>query len=205
MGTMRFAERIKRFWRNLSDFLTLVSLLAAIGISAVWVSRVLPRGWQIPLSLHYRASARESVNIVGGSNYIYFNRIQWGENPVIGPRASNTAAANAFKQGYANLALDYDNRRLAFKHYHGAVFSTTARGRIAMVGTSSNYGIGMGYFTLLFLVLPALRLPAVIRWVKQRKARKLDHCAKCGYDLRGSIDRCPECGTPASKTGSVWI
>ena len=41
-------------------------------------------------------------------------------------------------------------------------------------------------------VLPALRLVGVVRG---RRRRKLGHCLVCGYDLRATPDRCPECGT----------
>jgi hypothetical protein len=41
--------------------------------------------------------------------------------------------------------------------------------------------------------LPAFRALAVWR---ARRRRREGHCAKCGYDLRASSERCPECGTP---------
>ena len=45
---------------------------------------------------------------------------------------------------------------------------------------------------LLFGVWPAwLLLP----FHRRRKRKKLGLCLKCGYDLRASKDRCPECGT----------
>ena len=45
--------------------------------------------------------------------------------------------------------------------------------------------------TLLFAAYPAYRL---LPFHRRRKRKKLGLCVKCGYDLRGSKERCPECG-----------
>ncbi len=44
---------------------------------------------------------------------------------------------------------------------------------------------------LAFLVLSIYLLHPLHR---RRKRKKLGLCMKCGYDLRASKDRCPECG-----------
>jgi hypothetical protein len=49
---------------------------------------------------------------------------------------------------------------------------------------------------ILALVLPAIWLRAFVR----RRAKRAGLCSVCGYDLRATPDRCPECGTiPASQ------
>src|SRR5205085_2645846 len=50
-------------------------------------------------------------------------------------------------------------------------------------------------YWLLFVVTLPLPLWAGMLLNRQRKRRTLNQCAVCGYDLRATPDRCPECGT----------
>jgi len=47
------------------------------------------------------------------------------------------------------------------------------------------------------LIAAALCLPAVwlVRFKRRRGLAGVGRCAKCGYDLRATTERCPECGT----------
>ncbi len=52
--------------------------------------------------------------------------------------------------------------------------------------------------TILFAFLSSFPLRTFYR---RRKRKKLGLCLKCGYDLRASKDRCPECGKEFGSTG----
>jgi hypothetical protein len=49
-----------------------------------------------------------------------------------------------------------------------------------------------------FAVAPALSLRGSIRRKQQARRRRAARCPACGYDLRGTPGRCPECGTFAT-------
>jgi hypothetical protein len=70
-----------------------------------------------------------------------------------------------------------------------------------LVGTE--YSLTLRYYLLVALtaLLPLLWISLRLR---QRMKVKAGRCLACGYDLRASKDRCPECGTPiAAKTEAV--
>jgi hypothetical protein len=53
---------------------------------------------------------------------------------------------------------------------------------------------------LVFGVLPARR---VLRRRRDRNRRRAGHCPACGYDLRATPGRCPECDTVPAPVASV--
>jgi hypothetical protein len=56
----------------------------------------------------------------------------------------------------------------------------------------------------LFAVLPAARAGAVLRgWRRSRGRLLAGLCRSCGYDLRATPERCPECGAVSSGAASA--
>ena len=71
------------------------------------------------------------------------------------------------------------------------------RGRLSDTSDSENFWEGVAFFTMALVALAwSVACFAVL---KPRRGRPSGLCRSCGYDLRASPERCPECGTFKSR------
>jgi hypothetical protein len=94
----------------------------------------------------------------------------------------------------ANLAPQNVDAYLPFispSHQHWGGFG-------AIEGDTAKYRARANYLPYWSIVLIAAVRPAM--WLRQARRSETLHCGKCGYDLRATPQRCPECGTPAAAT-----
>ena len=64
-------------------------------------------------------------------------------------------------------------------------------------------GNGPRFYVGIFGLYPTLLLWGLVWLVARRKGRIAGHCPTCGYDLRASPDRCPECGQVPAGSGAA--
>lgn len=92
---------------------------------------------------------------------------------------------------------------LPYKHWARPFSPLGPRIRFGTI-TESQWTVPLWALVALFAIPP-------IRWLVHHRREKLRNaaavCVRCGYDLRASRDRCPECGQairmPASRKGST--
>jgi hypothetical protein len=65
--------------------------------------------------------------------------------------------------------------------------------------TSWHYGVPLWILSICTMVLPLRSLLRVGRAMRERRTTKLGRCCACGYDLRATPERYPECGRVPAK------
>ena len=104
------------------------------------------------------------------------------------------------------------NRTPRFLHSTGWRFVRFGRPLVVTAPRPNVFGFGrtdwivrIPFWFLTLLAAVAFQFGAVRPWRAARAAARVGLCRRCGYDLRASPERCPECGASAAaaSTGAV--
>ena len=181
--------------RRLFTILSALSLLLFVAVVVAWVwsgwvAEILgyqSSSWTADLTRMYvRNYGIELANGRLGVFYDWYDTVVEAEHRVQGK----------WQGGW--MRLSHDDR-----HMLGLTRGTSRLGFHAHLNTHGAYGPymagGTTYLAAPFwmvsaalIILPTARL---CWWRKRRSRRGTGVCYSCGYDLRATPDRCPECGT----------
>jgi hypothetical protein len=176
------------FRRRLFTCLTILSLLLCLATVALWVRSYwrqdnLERVRGTPEMLHY-------VNLGSAFAELSLLAVQVIKTPTPPIMAEHDWHYSADRATVTDTLSSWAN----LKQLGPGTFRFRGFGYISI--SSHEYSVRGIYFphwfaALLLIILPAIRLRSILR---TRRRHRAGLCPHCGYDLRATPDRCPECG-----------
>ncbi len=214
---------MKRLWRSLSNALTVLSLILCICTLWMWTRSDDPQGWYRVVGI---GRLSRPIGIGGAQGTLVVGRwkdptFQMPLTPYIEPHQFGSISRTRFECFYLPFAALFDlfillpllwllpwGRRALRRFLPGDANSDKHR-LVRMLAFLWTYVNMMGIWNnvlprvesdLPYISMFILAAPLFYWLVAKKKApRKIGLCSACGYDLRATPDRCPECGTIPTK------
>jgi hypothetical protein len=202
--------------RRLFTILSVCSLLLWVATCVLWVRSYFvgdwdtwSRGWIDGVSWH--GDSRWLRSGGGAVAYRWDHTVQ-PQDPHLSPLISGSTWLHESHGNWTRQTPTFQTIQLAPAYSYGILGVRYTRWQ-SMIGTdpvtgapivmNSGYvgtGIEMPYWlpAMLFGCLPALAAKRAVQRFLRRERSRAGRCRTCGYDLRASPDRCPECGTETS-------
>jgi hypothetical protein len=172
--------------RRLFTLLSALSLVLCLAAAVLW-----PLSYAVPLVLE-RMSPTGHVYAAAGRGGLYLGRYAWPPRPY----AVNVRAGR-WEQGVA------DGHEMTFRRYSWTYGFGERSGGPAFSGADFGYGVvrvPLWFPAAVFAILPAAQSVRAALAYRRRRRHRLGLCPSCGYDVRATPGRCPECGTvPGGK------
>jgi hypothetical protein len=177
---------VRRLFRILLNGLTVLSLVLALALAGLWV-----RSYWLADSLHWVGVVEPGgwgrllgLDCGGGGAAIHVGAYAGSTERYGAPGRWRWQSRDARPVDYAGGSW---GQRLGFKYasQRGGDF----RWRAVV--------FPLWVPTVLFAALPLAR---GAMFVRRRRRVRGGHCVKCGYDLRATPERCPECGAVPAES-----
>ena len=167
--------------RRIFGFCSAISLLLLVATAALWI-----RTYWVADSLGW---AKEKSVLIAGSSRGRFGSVHIQFGPKHGswtfqghrrqtPYPLPTNLPTSGTRGWPRLGILYDE------------LTPSASTR------ASSLILPAWLIAIIMVVLPASWMVSYRRRLRLKRQQSGELCASCGYDLRATTERCPECGTP---------
>jgi hypothetical protein len=190
---------MKRLLRILLHATTAMSLLLFVVTMILWARSywMTDHLWLSPRrGVHYDVSSRPGLILIsrsaltGRTSDIYSDSLDRGPGWSFESSALPKTPVSPFTPegshpawqwlGFDHLAYAQSGRSYGSRTFRRIIFPTWS---VALVSA-----------------LPSI--PLLVRIVRRKKWGSAGRCPACGYDLRATPDRCPECGTTAARSAA---
>jgi hypothetical protein len=199
-GPRRTTKRMGA-WRRIRHHAATVAawglVLLAVGVVGLWVDSIETRS-----HIGYSWGSRNddsvrNVFVTSGKQRFLIWHLRWGPSENVGTFHSEWHVSRGNEpERYGDSILEQSPGFLGWFGLGREVSNTGA--------TANSTGLTMYWlmFPHWFLLLLLLPWPAKRGWgwLKLRRRRRKGLCLHCGYDLRASPERCPECGMERRKS-----